>query len=110
MDNYRRLFQYARRQRSFFALIFALTTVGSALAALQPWPMKLLADHVLGKVPLPSVLDSGFKFFGLHPTPTLLLLVVTFGGLVLFVLNSILDILLTRAWTIAGRRLVYDLA
>ncbi|MDE3066726.1 MAG: ABC transporter ATP-binding protein [Verrucomicrobiota bacterium] len=110
MQKYRRLLQYARRQRFHFVLIFALTVTTSALAALQPWPLKLLADHVLGKVPAPEVLDHALGWFALEPTKTVLLWVAVLGGLVLFLLNSALDVVLTQWWTFAGRRMVYDLA
>src|SRR5258708_7214020 len=110
MNKLGRLLQYARRQRLFLALIPVLTVAASSLAALQPWPVKLLADHVLGQAPLPGVLDDALRFLSLPPTPTMLLLVVVGGGLLLFALNSGLEVALTWAWTLAGRRMVYDLA
>src|SRR5437899_2574534 len=110
MHKYRILLQYAQRRRSVFVLIFVLTFLSSVLASVQPWPMKLLVDHVLGHAALPSLVRSGLSLFGLIPTPMVLLLLVTWGGLVLFALNSILEVALTRAWTITGRRMVYDLA
>ena len=109
MHKYRRLLQYARRQRFHFAAIFALTLATSALAALQPWPMALLADHVLGKVPLSPTLDSVFAFFALKPTPIVFLIIVVAGSFALFALNSAFEVALTQSWTIAGRRMVYDL-
>src|SRR5258706_14575741 len=107
MHKYKRLLPYARRQRRFFIRISGLTLAASALAALQPWPMKLLVDHVLGQKPLPAVLQSSFKIVSSTPSPTLLLAVVTVGGLVLFALNSSLEMVLIRDWTLAGRRMVY---
>src|SRR5207302_8639670 len=41
---------------------------------------------------------------------SLCLLLGAVGGLVLFGLNSLVEIGLTWAWTAAGRRMVYDLA
>ena len=110
MHKYRRLLQYARRQRLFFIFIFALTLAASALAALQPWPMKLLVDHVLDYSPVSPFLKTALGFLGLRPTPTLFLLVGTIGGLILFALNSALEAGLAWAWTLAGRRMVYDLS
>lgn len=110
MHKYRRLLQYAHRQRFHFVLISALTIATSALTALQPWPMKLLADHVLGGKPVPTALHSFLAWFNLNSTPAILLLIVVFGGFALFMLNSVLDVLLTLGWTMAGRRMVYDLA
>jgi ATP-binding cassette subfamily B protein len=110
MHRYQRLLQYARSQRFHFVLIFALTVATSALTALQPWPMKILADQVLGKVPVPPALNSIFNFFAATPTTSVLLFVVVLGGLTLFVLNSVLEVVLTQLWTMAGRRMVYGLA
>jgi len=110
MQKYRQLIQYARRQRGVFVLIFALTLAASALVALQPWPMKLLVDHLLGKQPLPAALQSTFGLLGIPSTPTALLLVITLGILGLFGLNTVLEITLAYFWTAAGRRMVYDLA
>ena len=110
MHKYRRLLQYARRHRFHFALIFALTVAASALAALQPLPLKLLADQVLGKIPAPAALHHLLAFFALEPTKTVLLGIVVLGGFALFLLNSALEVVLTQFWTLAGRRMVYDLA
>src|SRR4051794_9583807 len=109
MHKYRRLLQYARRQRLFFFLILALTLAASLCAALQPWPMKLLVDHVLAYNPVSPFLKSFLGIFALKPTPTWFLLLGTIGGLVLFIFTSLLEAGLAWAWTRAGRRMVYDL-
>src|SRR5450759_1572586 len=107
--------RYLRRQPRFLALIAAFTLATSLLAALQPWPMALLADYVLVDkkpdspwVPLPSLLNHTLEFFSLNPSTTVLLCIVVFGSLLLFALNSLMDVALTWCWTIAGRRMVYD--
>lgn len=110
MHKYRRLLQYARRQRLFFFLILLLTLAASLCAALQPWPMKLLVDHVLAYNPVSPFLKSFLGTFVLKPTPTLFLLLGTIGGLALFIFTSFLEAGLAWAWTRAGRRMVYDLA
>src|SRR5262245_36584665 len=104
MRHYRTLFQYARRQRHFLVLVPILTLAASALAALQPWPLKLLADQVLGQAPVPEFLGSVFNFLGRQPSSSQLLLLVVFGGVALFALNSLLEVWLTWVWTAAGRR------
>ena len=110
MHKYQRLLKYAERHQSRFALIFVLTVAASALTALQPWPMKILADQVLGKGPLSPALDSFFRWLALKPTTSALLVLTVFGGFSLFLLSSVLDVVLTQMWTMAGRRMVYDLA
>src|SRR5260370_40805287 len=104
MHKYRRLLKYARRRRSLFVFILILTVAASILAALQPWPMKLLVDQVLGQKPLPPFLQNALGAFSINPTPSSLIGFAALGGLVLFALGSSLEIGLTWAWTIAGRR------
>src|SRR5262247_981295 len=104
------LLHYFRPQSRFLWLIALLTLSTSLLAALQPWPMKLLADHVLGAQPLPAALGRGLAFFSLNPTTSVLLGLVVFGTLLIFALNSVLDAALAWSWTFAGRRMVYALA
>jgi ATP-binding cassette subfamily B protein/subfamily B ATP-binding cassette protein MsbA len=104
MQRVLKLLRYAGRQRSRFGFIALLTVTAASLAALQPWPMKLLVDHVLGDKSVPNLL-SRFT----TDTQALLVLIVV-AGLALFVLNSLLDAALTWLWTVAGRRIVYDLA
>jgi ATP-binding cassette subfamily B protein len=99
-----------RPHRRRFVRITLLTLIASALAALQPWPVKLVADHVLGQQPLPGALGSGFAALHLQPTPTLLLVLATLGGLALFALHSVVELVLTSTWTLVGRQMVYDLA
>lgn len=110
MADYLRLLRYARRQRGFLALILTLTLATAGLAALQPWPLNLLIDHVLGSVPLSAGLVRTFDFFHLAHDRTTLLLVIALGGLGLYLLNALADALLTWTWTLAGRRMVYAVA
>jgi len=106
MHNYRLLLEYARNQRRTLLLIFVLTLASSGLLAAQPWPMKLLVDHVLGAKPLPEFLKS----IGIPESRTQLLVTIIVSGLVLFALNTTLHAVLAWKWTRAGRRMVYDLA
>ena len=107
---WRLLWPYLRPHRRQFGVITTLTLFGSALAALQPWPMKLVADHVLGQHPLPAAPAAGFSFLHIEPTPLRLLAIATLGGLLLFGLHSVVELVLTSTWTVVGRRMVYDLA
>jgi len=110
MQNYLRLLGYTRRYRGSLIRIFALTFAVSGLIALQPWPIKLLIDHVLETNPLPSVLGNIFHALSLEPTRGVMLMLVVLGGLALFAVGSALDMALAWIWTIAGRRLVFDVA
>src|SRR5438876_2809672 len=110
MHKYRRLLQDARPHWRFFVFILALTIVASTLAALQPWPLAWLTDHVLGSKPLPIPLRRVFQALSLEPTSARLLIFIVASGLMLFALNGVLEVCLTRAWTLGGRRMVYTLA
>jgi len=110
MRTYWRLLGYARRQRRRFAAIAFLTLAGALVVALQPWPLKLLMDNVLDRQPLPSWLQHAFAAVGIPATPGSLLAGIVAGGLLIFVINSLLDAGLTWLWTVAGRGAVYDLA
>jgi ATP-binding cassette, subfamily B, bacterial len=110
MRDHLRLLQYVRPHRRALAGIAALTLATAGLSVLQPWPMKLLVDHVLGTEPLPDILRTAMGTLALSPTPGTLVTLIVLGGLVLFLLNSALDAGLAWTWTVAGRRMVYDLA
>jgi ATP-binding cassette, subfamily B, bacterial len=110
MHNYGILIRYVARQRRSFVVIFVLSVAASLLTVCQPWPMKLVVDQVLNSLPLPSVVGGGFKELGLKPTVWGLLVLATAGGLLLFVLNSLVEVMVITRWTVAGRRMVYDLA
>jgi ABC-type multidrug transport system fused ATPase/permease subunit len=110
MRNHFRLLRYARHQTGLLVLIFALTLIAAGLVVLQPWPMKLLIDNVLGTAPVPPPMNHFLAAFGFNPTTSAMLVLVVFGGLLLFALNSAVNAALTWGWTIAGRRMVYDVA
>jgi ATP-binding cassette subfamily B protein/subfamily B ATP-binding cassette protein MsbA len=109
MRNYLMLRRFVWRQWRFFALIFGGTLLSALVVPLQPWPMKLLADQVLGGRPVPDWLAGGLHAVSLAPTPRALLGVVVLGGLGLFALNSLLEVAITRGWVVGGRRMVYEL-
>jgi ATP-binding cassette subfamily B protein len=110
MHKYRILLHYAGRQRRSFLIIAILTISAALLAAAQPWPMAVVLDQVLKKLPRPDAMEAVFRWLGVNPTLPQLLLIAVFGGLLIFVLNSALEMGLTTAWTLAGRRMVYQLA
>jgi ATP-binding cassette subfamily B protein/subfamily B ATP-binding cassette protein MsbA len=110
MHKYRVLFGYVSRRRGQFFFITAFTLLASGLTALQPWPVKLVVDQVIKNQPLTGWLKSVFDFCGLQPGRLGFLAIGTLGGLALFALSSALEVGLTWRWTLAGRRMVYDLA
>jgi len=106
---YRRLLKYALRQWPSLALIVVLTFISSAGAILQPWPLKILVDYALGNGnPSPFLKSFVVGWSGSNTTD--LIIAAGLMSLVVFVLNTILEIGLTLAWSVYGDRVVYDLA
>ena len=110
MKRYARLLRYALPYWRGWLLIVVVTLLSTAFGLLQPWPIKLLVDNVLGGKPLPNVLRRGAGVLpGVDTTEGLLVWVVV-AGLVVFAVNSAVDVVLTFAWIRVGQRMVYDLA
>ncbi len=105
-----RLFQYAIPYWRGWALIVTATLFSTACALIQPWPMKVLVDHVLGGLPMGATLEGLTAALPGADTRQGLLAWVVAAGLAIFVLNCAVDVALTMTWTRVGRRMVYDLA
>jgi ATP-binding cassette subfamily B protein len=111
IGSYRRLFLYIAAYWRGWLLLGAMTITSIPFALLQPWPMQVLVDHVLNGKPFTSsalahliaVLPGAGSAHGL-------LAWVVAAGLLVFVFNSLLDLILTFGWINVGQRMVYDLA
>lgn len=110
MQRYRRLLAHARPHARTFGLIGALSLLGSALVALQPWPIKLIIDSALQQQPLPEPVQRLFGALTLHPSPGMLVALFAVASLIIAVLHLAAESLLAWQWTRAGRRMVFDLA
>ena len=80
---WRRLAAYATPQWRAMTCLVGLALVGVALAALLPWPLKLIIDHVLAGKPLPPIVEWISALPGAHST-TGLLTWLSFGVLLVF--------------------------
>ena len=107
---YRRFVRYPLRQWHMLLTIILLSVIASASAALQPWPLKMLADDALGGGRPPEVVARAFGWFHVQPTATALVVAAALGSLLLFALATALDVGLTWAWTVAGQRMIYAVA
>ena len=105
MRAYWRLIRYARPYRKGWALIVGVTLLSAGFGVLQPWPMKVLVDHVLGQMPASGVV----ALLPWSQSGEGLLVWVVLAGLAIFFINSAADTTLTFAWTSVGRQMVYDL-
>ena len=92
MQRYRRLLRYARPYVGGWALIVLATLAGSGLALVQPWPMQVLVDRVLG--------EGRGEW----------LVWVVAAGVGIFALSSVTDVVSTYLWIRVGQGMVYDLA
>jgi ATP-binding cassette subfamily B protein/subfamily B ATP-binding cassette protein MsbA len=106
---YARLARYAAPYRRQWAGIIAATLFGTGLSVLQPWPLKVLVDHVLGDLPMPSSIAMVVDYLPGAGTPAGLLGWVVMAGLVIFALSSAVDVIASLHWTRVGRRMVYAL-
>jgi ATP-binding cassette, subfamily B, bacterial len=107
---YRRLLRYGRPYRTGWALIIIVTLLSAGFSVLQPWPMKVLVDYVLGSAPMPESLSRIREWLPGAASGNGLLVWVVLSALIVFAVNSTVDILLTVTWIKVGQRMVYDLA
>jgi ATP-binding cassette subfamily B protein len=98
------LWPYRRR----VALLSVLLLLEIALGALQPWPLKIVIDYVLGGHPFPSYL-AGWLTWATRSSQIVLLVAVVFAGVVLQILNQVVSAYGTQVQVDAGQRMVYDL-
>jgi ATP-binding cassette subfamily B protein/subfamily B ATP-binding cassette protein MsbA len=87
-----------------------LSSLTSAVAVLQPWPLKILIDYALGETAVPQLISTFFEHISMSLTPPVLVIAAATAMLGLFAINSLLDLGLNWTWTKAGQRAVYDLA
>ena len=108
--DYRRLLKYATPYGRGWAAIVAATLFSTVLSLAQPWPIKVLVDHVLGDVPPGGVVQAIIAMWPGGETRQGLLAWVVVSGLTIFALSSVAEVILSWQWTRVGRRMVYDLA
>ncbi|MEP6602288.1 MAG: ABC transporter ATP-binding protein, partial [Nitrospirota bacterium] len=102
--------RYAVPVAPTFVLIGLVTLIAAALSLLDPWPMKVLVDQVLGSQPLTGgVAEVTGSLPGAATRAGLLAWVAT-AGLILFALGMAIDAVLTDAWVRAGQRVTFRLA
>jgi ATP-binding cassette subfamily B protein/subfamily B ATP-binding cassette protein MsbA len=106
MGRYRKPLRYIARQWRYLGAILGLTLAASALAALEPWPIKLLIDHAVAGQPLPprlaALLGGG--------NAAALIAVAAVASLALFAVGAVLNIAINWLWAVAGQRMVFDLS
>ncbi len=108
--SYAQLLRYATPYRRGWASIVAVMLLSTAVTLVQPWPLQVLVDHVLGGAPLHGPFDALARRVPGADTAEGLLAWVVLAGLAIFLLNTAAEFVLSLQWTRLGRRMVYDLA
>ncbi|MBO0886070.1 MAG: ABC transporter ATP-binding protein, partial [Acidimicrobiales bacterium] len=96
---YRFLLSYAGRYRLSWGVIVVATVASTAATLAEPWPLKILADDVLG---------HGSPPFGLSHAS--LLVLVALAAVAVFLAAAGLDVVQAILWVRVGQSMVYDLA
>jgi ATP-binding cassette subfamily B protein/subfamily B ATP-binding cassette protein MsbA len=107
---YRFVAQCALRKRSAFASIIVLNLLLAAIAALTPWPLKLLVDFALGNEGAPDALRA---FLTIIPQDMRILAQIVLAGalsILLFSISSVLDFLLTTRSSWLSQGMMYETA
>ncbi|HZN12469.1 MAG TPA: ABC transporter ATP-binding protein [Blastocatellia bacterium] len=88
-DIYRRLLPYMRPYKWPMLLVLLIQLVYTSLGLLEPWPMKLIVDNAIGKLPVPGWLSRLFPFLspengaGILVFAVLSMLALRVGGILL---------------------------
>jgi len=109
MGHYRQSLRYAARQWRHLTVILALTAIASGVAALEPWPLKLLIDHALGGQPLPPRLAALLGAASAGRAATIIAFAAV-ASLALFAVGAAFNIAISWLWAVAGQRMVFDLS
>jgi ATP-binding cassette subfamily B protein len=94
------------RTRVLAIAVLSLAEIG--VAALAPWPLKIVVDSVLGDHPLPEPF-AGLIASTAGARPVALLVIVVVAGLLLQVAGELLRTIQTQLQVDTGQRIVYGL-
>ena len=99
---------FLRPYRWRAVVIANLSVAEIGLAALAPWPLKVLVDNVLGGAALPASL-GGLLPAALAGSPASLLVVVVVAGLLVHLGAEVVRMIHTQMQVDMGQRIVYAL-
>lgn len=101
-----RVLRYLRPHWRAATVSVVAAVVVSLLALLEPWPLKVLFDSVLGNVPLPGIVARAIAPFKLDKVA--LLLVVVVAGFALTLTSNALKVLNSYYETRVSQRMTLD--
>ncbi|MFN7916167.1 MAG: ABC transporter ATP-binding protein [Vicinamibacterales bacterium] len=99
---------YMRPYRGRVAGVGLLMLLQVGLGALEPWPLKIVIDYVLGQHDLPEPL-KGWAFALTGGGTVGLLVLFVLSGVVLQLIHQVASAVGVRLQTDTGQRMVYDL-
>ena len=99
---------FLRPYRRQAAAIVALSVLEVALAALAPWPLKVIVDHVLSGLPLPDLL-ARVTPAAMAGSAVALLVAIVIAGLLIQVVNELVRMMHTQMQVRVAQRVVYTL-
>ena len=106
VKNAKRTTKYARPYWKLVVCSIALVFLGAAASLLQPWPLKILVDNVLGSQPLPGYLSG---ILGpIEDNRYWLLVFAVAGGLLVTIFFNVMGIAENYVNTKLDQRMVLD--
>ncbi|MEE8117224.1 MAG: ABC transporter transmembrane domain-containing protein, partial [Gemmatimonadales bacterium] len=99
---------FLRPYRRQAAAILALSILEIGLAALAPWPLKVIVDYVLGDLPLPAPL-AAITPAAVAGSALAFLVIVVLAGLLVQVANEVVRMIHTQMQVKVAQRVVYTL-
>ena len=99
---------FLRPYRRQAATIVALSIVEVGLAALAPWPLKVIVDYVLSGLPFPEAL-AAVTPAAIAGSAVALLVSVVLAGLLVQVANEVVRMIHTQMQVQTAQRVVYTL-
>jgi ATP-binding cassette subfamily B protein len=106
---WRTVFGTVGRRWRGLATIWVLTLAAAAVALLQPWPIQILVDHVLGQAPGPVWLARMRSWLPGAGSPLGAAAWAGAAAFLIFVIETVFDVALTMRWVRIGQSAVYEL-
>ena len=107
--NQLRLLRYLHPRPADFLVILSTMSFMIALEVLQPWPIKIMVDQVLGQQPVPNSLRQVMNILPGPSGEQGLLLWLCIATVLLFAVSTLLAMVHTRAAVRLGQHTVYQL-
>lgn len=109
-SRYLRLARYVTPYWKQLLVLLMATVLGTGIWLMQPWPMKVLVDHVLGGKPMGEQLHVLAGWLPGAGGAAGMIVWIVVASLLVFGLSSLLDSVQTYLWTGLGQRLALDLS